>query len=67
MERLRAGVQRIENGVEIPSGAKEFVSKSGRKCYLSGIDFEKKTASVRYIDTGEFADVKWDLIVKYIT
>lgn len=65
--RLRAGVQRIENGIEIPTGAKEFISKSGRKCYLSGINFETKNASVRYIDTGEFSDVKWDLIVKYIT
>ena len=68
MARLRAGVQRIENGFEIPTGAKEFVSKSGRKCYLSGINMEQPTviATVRYIDTGEFKEVSFNLIEPYL-
>ena len=56
-QTLRAGVSRIENGVEVPVGVKEFLSKTGRKCYLSGVDCNGM-ASVRFIDTGEFMDVE---------
>lgn len=68
MGKLRAGVQRIENGIEIPTNAKEFESKSGRKCYLSGISKRegKFVASVRYIDTGEFTEVDFERIEKLI-
>ena len=45
MARLRAGVQRIENGFEVPTGAIEFLSKSGRKCYLSGVKKETNIAT----------------------
>lgn len=64
MARLRAGVQRIENGLEIPTGAIEFLSKSGRKCYLSGVTNlgYKYVASVRYIDDGSFVKVDYEKI-----
>jgi len=55
MAKLRCGVQRIENGIEIPEKVFEFKSKSERPCYLSGINNDK--AIVRYIDTGEFVEV----------
>lgn len=62
--RYRAGVQRIENGLEIPTGAIEFLSKSGRKCYLSGITNlgYKYVASIRYIDDGSFVEVDYERI-----
>jgi hypothetical protein len=62
--RCRAGISRIENGIEVPSGAIEFLSKSGRKCYLSGIrnDYGNFIASVRYLDDGTFVDVNYDVI-----
>ena len=68
MARLRAGISRIENGIEIPTCAKEFVSKSGRKCYLSGISKkdDKFVASVRYIDDGTFTDVEYSRIEKLL-
>ena len=56
-QKLRAGVSRIENNCEVPIGAKEFLSKNGRKCYLSGIN-SNGMASVRFIDTGEFMEVE---------
>ena len=55
--KLRAGVSRIEGKCEIPNGAKEFLSKTGRKYYLSGIN-SNGMASVRFIDTGEFMEVE---------
>lgn len=62
--RCRAGIQRIENGLEIPTGAIEFLSKKGRKCYLSGITNlgHKYVASVRYIDDGSFVEVDYERI-----
>lgn len=62
--RCRAGIQRIENGLEIPTGAIEFLSKSGRKCYLSGVTNlgYKYVASVRYIDDGSFVEVDYEKI-----
>ena len=62
--RCRAGVQRIENGIEVPVGAVEFLSKSGRKCYLSGVSNEngKFIASVRYLDDGSFVSVDYDIV-----
>jgi hypothetical protein len=65
---LRAGIQRIENGIEVQANSKEFVSKSGRKCYLSGISnsLGKWVVSVRYLDNGEFIEVDYDLIKKYL-
>lgn len=64
MAKLRAGVQRIENGIEIPTGAIEFLSKSGRKCYLSGVrkSVDKFVAAVRYIDDGTFVEVDYERI-----
>ena len=64
MARLRAGVQRIENGLEIPTGVIEFLSKSGRKCYLSGVTNlgYKFVATVRYIDDGSFVEVDYKKI-----
>lgn len=64
MGKLRAGVQRIENGIEIPTGVKEFLSKSGRKCYLSGVKktIDKFIATVRYIDDGSFVEVDYERI-----
>ena len=62
---LRAGVSRIENNCEIPIGAKEFLSKTGRKCYLSGVDCNGM-ASVRFIDTGEFIEVELKKIEKHL-
>lgn len=64
MARLRAGVQRIENGFEIPGGAIEFLSKSKRKCYLSGVTNlgYKYIATVRYIDDGTFVEVDYEKI-----
>jgi hypothetical protein len=64
MARLRAGVQRIENGLEIPTGVIEFLSKSGRKCYLSGVTNlgYKFVATVRYIDDGSFVEVDYEKI-----
>ena len=61
---LRAGVQRIENGFEIPEGVIEFLSKSGRKCYLSGVSnlSYKYIAIVRYIDDGTFVEVDYEKI-----
>jgi hypothetical protein len=66
--RYRAGISRIENGIEIPTGAKEFTSKSGRKCYLSGVSkkYDKFIASVRYIDDGTFTDVEYSRIEKLL-
>lgn len=64
MARLRAGIQRIENGIEIPFGAIEFLSKSGRKCYLSGICGD--VATVRYIDDGAFVEVSYLKIVNLL-
>lgn len=61
--KLRAGVQRIEGNCEVPIGAKEFLSKTGRKCYLSGVD-QTGMASVRFIDTGEFMEVELKKIEK---
>jgi hypothetical protein len=68
MDRLRSGISRIENGIEIPTGAKEFTSKSGRKCYLSGVSKkeDKFIASVRYIDDGTFTDVEYSRIEKLL-
>ena len=63
--KLRAGVKEIINGVEVPIGAKEFTSKTGRKCYLSGVD-QNGMASVRFIDTGEFMEVELKKIEKYL-
>lgn len=62
--RCRAGIQRIENGLEIPTGAIEFLSKSGRRCYLSGVTNlgYKYVASVRYIDDGSFVEVDYEKI-----
>ena len=62
--RCRAGIQRIENGLEIPTGAFEFLSKSGRKCYLSGVTNlgYKYVATVRYIDDGSFVEVDYERI-----
>jgi hypothetical protein len=64
MAKLRAGISRIENGIEVPVGAVEFLSKSGRKCYLSGVskEFNKYIASVRYLDDGSFASVDYDVV-----
>ena len=64
MARLRPGVSRIENGFEIPTGAFEFLSKSGRKCYLSGIKKidNNYIAVVRYIDDGTFVEVDYKKI-----
>lgn len=64
MAKLRAGISRIENGIEVPSGAIEFLSKSGRKCYLSGVskEYGKYIASVRYLDDGSFASVDYDIV-----
>lgn len=64
MARLRAGVQRIENGIEIPFGAIEFLSKSGRKCYLSGIC--RDVATVRYIDDGTLVEVPYTKIINLL-
>ena len=64
-QKLRAGAQRIEGKCEVPIGAKEFLSKTGRKCYLSGIN-SNGMASVRFIDTGEFLDVELKKIEKYL-
>ena len=66
--RYRAGVQRIENGIEVPTGAIEFLSKSGRKCYLSGIrkEFNNFIASIRYLDDGTFVDVEYSKIENYL-
>ena len=68
MGRLRAGVQRIENGFEIPTGAIEFLSKSGRKCYLSGITNlgYKYIATIRYIDDGTFVEIDYEKIKLYL-
>ena len=68
MDRLRSGISRIENGIEIPTGTKEFTSKSGRKCYLSGVSKkdDKFIASVRYIDDGTFTDVEYSRIEKLL-
>lgn len=68
MGKLRAGVQRIENGIEIPTGAIEFLSKSGRKCYLSGVKktIDKFIATVRYIDDGSFVEVEYSRIEKLL-
>lgn len=64
MARLRAGISRIENGIEIPTGAIEFLSKSGRKCYLSGVKktIDKFIATVRYIDDGSFIEADYERI-----
>lgn len=64
MARLRPRVSRIENGFEIPTGAFEFLSKSGRKCYLSGIKKidNNYIAVVRYIDDGTFVEVDYKKI-----
>ena len=64
-QKLRAGVSRIEGNCEVPNGAKEFLSKNGRKCYLSGVD-KNGIASVRFIDTGEFIEVELKKIEKYL-
>ena len=56
-QKLRAGVKEVINGVEIPTGAKIFLSKTNRQCYLSGVDCNGM-ASVRFIDTGEFIEVE---------
>ena len=66
--RCRAGVQRIENGFEVPTGAIEFLSKSGRKCYLSGIRKETNNfiATIRYLDDGTFVDVEYSKIENYL-
>lgn len=47
---------------------KTFISKSGRECYLSGVKNDNGVwkASVRYIDTGEITEVKYELIEKYL-
>lgn len=68
MAKLRAGIQRIENGIEVPTGAIEFLSKSGRKCYLSGIRKEDNNfiASIRYLDDGTFVDINYQNIEKYL-
>ena len=68
MARLRAGVQRIENGFEVPTGAIEFLSKSRRKCYLSGVKKESNNfiATIRYLDDGTFVDVNYEKILLYI-
>lgn len=68
MARYRAGVQRIENGFEVPTGAIEFLSKSGRKCYLSGVKKESNNfiATIRYLDDGTFVDVNYEKILLYI-
>ena len=62
--RCRAGIQRIENGLEIPTGAIEFLSKSGRKCYLSGVKKidNNYIAVIRYIDDGTFVEVDYKKI-----
>jgi hypothetical protein len=64
MEKLRSGISRIENRIEVPFGAVEFLSKSGRKCYLSGVSkkINKYIASVRYLDDGSFASVDYDIV-----
>ena len=64
MARLRPSVSRIENGFEIPTGAFEFLSKSGRKCYLSGVKKidNNYIAVVRYIDDGTFVEVDYKKI-----
>ena len=69
MARLRAGISRIENGIEVPTGAIEFLSKTNRKCYLSGIKKENNNfiASIRYLDDGTFVDVEYKKIEKYLT
>ena len=66
--RCRAGVQRIENGNEVPTGAIEFLSKSGRKCYLSGVRKESSNfiATIKYLDDGKYADVEYSKIEKYL-
>jgi len=47
---------------------KIFLSKSGRECYLSGINCTSGVwkASIRYVDNGEMTEVKYDLIEKYL-
>lgn len=64
MARLRPGVSRIENGIEIPTGSFEFLSKSGRKCYLAGVKriYNNYIAVIRYIDDGTFVEVDYKKI-----
>ena len=66
---MRAG-NRIHSGVEVPSNAKIFKSKTGRECYLSGRFVEEKTgvekASVKFLDNMEIVVVDWLLINKYV-
>lgn len=63
MANIRCG-SKNHNGVEIPLNAKIFLSKSNRECYVSSIS--GNTAKVKYIDTGDFKDVSYDLIKRYL-
>ena len=66
--KTTAPIQRIVNGFIIPNGAKVFVSKLGRECYLSGLDFSivVPIGIIRYLDTGEFKRVEYKIIEKYL-
>lgn len=56
---MRAG-NKIYKGKEIPYYAKIIKDKNGKECYLSGIS--GNDATLKYIETGKFLTVPYELI-----
>lgn len=56
----------INNGIEVPDNIEVFYSPDKKRpFYISGESFDTNTTSIRFLDTGEFEEIKSDRLKSF--